>query len=101
MIDTSSCGSSHIIQTADASSSSKSDANASSMSDFGLARYKGGWRCISCNYCSFNKSNVVTHLRKHTGIKPFQCPHCAHKCSDKSNLKKHIFTQHYAPSKCV
>lgn len=84
---------------ADASSSGSSDASASSVvaKVGGIARFKGGWKCLSCDYTSVGKTDVVKHLRKHTGIKPFQCPHCTHKCSDKSNLTKHIETQHFTP----
>ena len=36
------------------------------------------------------------HFQIHTGEKPYQCPHCAHRANRKSNLKMHIESRHGA-----
>ena len=37
---------------------------------------------------------MITHSRKHTGFKPFQCHKCLRAFQRKVDLRRHIDTQH-------
>jgi len=39
---------------------------------------------------------LITHSRKHTGFKPFQCHKCLRAFQRKVDLRRHIDTQHGA-----
>lgn len=50
-----------------------------------------------CSLCgkSFNDSSAgKTHLRKHTGLKPYQCTECLVKYANLSSLKGHLIKIH-------
>ncbi|XP_076060146.1 uncharacterized protein LOC143036544 isoform X6 [Oratosquilla oratoria] len=54
----------------------------------------GGLSCPICGKPVCRRDYLRTHLRTHTGEKPFACPQCPYRCSDGSNLTKHIRNIH-------
>ena len=54
------------------------------------------WKCNfpGCDYQNKNKSKVKRHLRKHSKNRPFECQHCHKKYKHKSDLRRHMKTQH-------
>ncbi|XP_031634404.1 uncharacterized protein LOC116347810 [Contarinia nasturtii] len=47
------------------------------------------FECYLCKYATLNKGHLVTHMRLHTGDKPFRCSHCPKRFVTKSHLKWH------------
>ncbi|XP_014845445.1 PREDICTED: zinc finger protein 516 isoform X1 [Poecilia mexicana] len=47
----------------------------------------------NCNICGRSfpfLSSFSQHMRRHTGARPYKCPYCDHRASQKGNLKVHI-----------
>ncbi|KAL2084642.1 hypothetical protein ACEWY4_020160 [Coilia grayii] len=48
---------------------------------------------FDCNVCGRSfpfQSSLSQHMRRHTGARPYKCPYCEHRASQKGNLKVHI-----------
>ncbi|KAK8375698.1 hypothetical protein O3P69_008461 [Scylla paramamosain] len=50
--------------------------------------------CQMCPYRSNQRTNLKTHMRTHTSEKSYMCPHCSVSCTNKTNLVTHIWTCH-------
>mmetsp|Transcript_5303 Transcript_5303/g.10546 ORF Transcript_5303/g.10546 Transcript_5303/m.10546 type:complete len:498 (-) Transcript_5303:319-1812(-) len=50
--------------------------------------------CLYCGKIFKERSNVVAHIRVHTGEKPYKCGECGWSFAQKSNLKRHVRSHH-------
>ncbi|XP_069971340.1 zinc finger protein 513-like [Penaeus vannamei] len=46
--------------------------------------------CQQCHYRSDSKSNLLRHLRTHTGEKRHACPVCPYRAGQRSDLRRHL-----------
>jgi uncharacterized Zn-finger protein len=64
----------------------------------GHANMTGGrclvYFCGLCGHRSYKSTNVVIHVRSHTGERPFSCSHCAYFAATKQNLQRHVLGAH-------
>ncbi|XP_055373029.1 zinc finger protein 91-like [Condylostylus longicornis] len=59
-----------------------------------LVHQKSLDKCKFCGKYFKEKVALATHIRTHTGERPFKCPHCSFAFSDNANLKTHIIIKH-------
>ncbi|KAF9029320.1 hypothetical protein BDZ89DRAFT_950593 [Hymenopellis radicata] len=64
---------------------------AEGLSPPGPGSYERDHVCIYCNRRCSRPSLLRVHMRIHTGVTPFQCPHpnCGRVFNVKSNMKRH------------
>ncbi|XP_035499651.2 zinc finger protein 516-like isoform X2 [Scophthalmus maximus] len=53
-------------------------------------RIPGSYDCNICGRRFPFLSSLSQHMRRHTGARPYKCPYCDHRASQKGNLKVHI-----------
>ncbi|KAG0701729.1 Longitudinals lacking protein, isoform G [Chionoecetes opilio] len=52
------------------------------------------FECTYCSYFTITSTNLMNHMRTHTGEKPFACTYCPYRSTQKGNLKTHISKHH-------
>lgn len=52
----------------------------------------GGFVCSVCDKAFTYLSLLQRHMTKHTGERPFPCPHCPHRSKQRANLQRHLLT---------
>ncbi|KAI5697662.1 hypothetical protein M8J75_013842 [Diaphorina citri] len=50
--------------------------------------------CFACKHHSNVRTNMLYHIRTHTGENPFKCSFCPYKCKGIPHLKQHIQRKH-------
>nr|XP_056710533.1 zinc finger protein 516 [Euleptes europaea] len=58
---------------------------------------QGDYVCVECGKGFSQPSHLRTHMRSHTGERPFQCRYCPYSASQKGNLKTHVQCVHRVP----
>lgn len=51
-------------------------------------------QCLVCGKALASKTNLVVHIRQHTGERPFECGKCDKAYASRGGLRKHMTTKH-------
>lgn len=70
-----------------------SELSAALMGDIELPLH-GDYACMHCGKTFTCRTHLDRHVRVHTGERPFGCPHCHYKASQKGSVKRHILMVH-------
>lgn len=57
------------------------------------------YACNECDKKFFKEYRYDAHMRRHMGLKAYQCQHCDKECQKMSTLKAHIAAKHYDETK--
>ncbi|XP_050686845.1 transcription factor GAGA-like isoform X2 [Eriocheir sinensis] len=52
-------------------------------------------KCAYCEKMFIYPAKLASHLRTHTGEKPFACPYCPYRATQQGNLNRHVKIKHY------
>ena len=55
---------------------------------------QGDYECVYCGKQFVAPAFLKRHIRAHTGEKPFKCPHCDFRATQKGNLNSHVINKH-------
>lgn len=54
--------------------------------------------CLVCKWVTKRRSKMVEHLRIHTGDKPYECPYCHRRFTQKCSMQLHVKKVHTSKS---
>ncbi|XP_076060170.1 uncharacterized protein LOC143036552 isoform X3 [Oratosquilla oratoria] len=63
--------------------------------------YQRQYTCPFCARDFSHRTNLLAHVRVHTGEKPFHCLYCPYRTALKGNLKMHMMSKHKVDWKAI